>query len=353
MNKTCFTNLLNKRTKMNKIVLMCAVVLFTCTLVLAQQPFEEYGYKVKVATLSKGKYNEFFDQDTLVQIGSSVLNLNTGKLEYFVSYDTVYSEATLQPDLISRWINPDPHSDEYFSLSPYNAFANNPILFTDPDGRDIIFYILTGDQEKSELKKVNFNQLDKNFKKALTAFAKTKEGYAYLSQFASKGDKIGDIEFKADGKFAKHDLGLTQESETYGAAGRNSFTWGKAEDGSTKAEFYLMVNTKNAEGNRDETSMALTFGHEAFIHIDQYNDRVVDAANKNDKSTLGKIANERMESAFDRNGGKDHDAYLDKNPKYQKMYNYTTQLKSIYNPVSVDKAKQSHDRTLKRTYKKQ
>jgi len=27
---------------------------------LAQQPFEEYGYKVKVSTLSKGKYNEFF-----------------------------------------------------------------------------------------------------------------------------------------------------------------------------------------------------------------------------------------------------------------------------------------------------
>lgn len=334
-----------------RFILLILASFIVCT-VYSQQPFEDYGYKVKVATLSKGKYNEFFDQDSLVQIGSIVLNTNTGKLVYFVEYDTTYSEATLQPDLISRWISPDPHSDTYYSISPYAAFANNPILFTDPDGQDIIFYILSGDQEDSKMTKVSFNQLDKSLQKALTAFAKTKEGFTYLSQFAKKGDKVGDVEFKSDGKFSKHDIGLTQESETYGNAGRSSFTWGKDEDGSTKAQFYLLVNTKNAEGNQNEVDMALTAGHEAFIHLDQYDDRVVDAANRNDKTTLGKIATERMEIASDRKGGKDHDAYLNNDPNFRRMNTYTSQLKSIYNPASVDKAKKSHDQTVKKSTQK-
>lgn len=100
----------------------------------AQQPFEEYGYKVKVATLSKGKYVEFFDQDTLVEIGSVLLNTITGKVEYFVTYDTTYSEATLQPEVISRWVSPDPLSEEFYNYSPYNFTYNNPIRFVDPDG---------------------------------------------------------------------------------------------------------------------------------------------------------------------------------------------------------------------------
>ena len=106
----------------------------------AQQPFEEYGYKVKVATLSGGKYVEFFDQDTLVQIGSIVLSTNTGKIVSFVQYDTVYSEATLDPQVISRWLSPDPLSSKYYSLSPYNFVANNPIKYIDPDGRKIIVF---------------------------------------------------------------------------------------------------------------------------------------------------------------------------------------------------------------------
>ncbi|MEM6526532.1 MAG: hypothetical protein AAF693_22260 [Bacteroidota bacterium] len=50
----------------------------------APHPFEEYGQKVKVSTLSKGKYQEFFDTDTVTQIGSVVLNRISGQISYFV-----------------------------------------------------------------------------------------------------------------------------------------------------------------------------------------------------------------------------------------------------------------------------
>lgn len=101
----------------------------------APQPFKEYGKKVKVSTLSKGKYQEFFDQGTTTQIGSIVLNRLTGQITHFVEYDTVYSEATLEPEVISKWLQQDPLADERYDWSPYNFVRNNPILYVDPDGR--------------------------------------------------------------------------------------------------------------------------------------------------------------------------------------------------------------------------
>lgn len=113
------------------------------------QPFEKYGYKVKVATASNGKYQEFFDLDTLVQIGTVMLNRMTGQVTSFVEYDTVYSEATLEPEVISRWLSPDPLAEEFYDWSPYNYAFSNPIRYTDPTGLapfDIIFNNSNGEE---------------------------------------------------------------------------------------------------------------------------------------------------------------------------------------------------------------
>ena len=45
---------------------------------------------------------------------------------------------------LGRWMNIDPHAESYHSFSPFNYTANNPVVFTDPDGKDIRIGISEG-----------------------------------------------------------------------------------------------------------------------------------------------------------------------------------------------------------------
>ena len=101
-----------------------------------EHPWKKYGFDIKVVTLSNGKYQEFHDLEDVVEIGSVLYNTQTKKIVGFVEHDTLYNEAYLKPHIVSRWISPDPLSDEYSSWSPYNYVMNNPIMLTDPDGRE-------------------------------------------------------------------------------------------------------------------------------------------------------------------------------------------------------------------------
>lgn len=101
----------------------------------AQNPYETLGVKVEPLTLSKGKYVEFFDNETVVQIGTVLFNTETNQVVAFLKTDTLYSESNLSPEIISRWLSPDPLAKEFPSWSPYNYVENNPIKLTDPDGR--------------------------------------------------------------------------------------------------------------------------------------------------------------------------------------------------------------------------
>ena len=121
--------------KMRKLFILITVLLCFVS-VMAQNPFAEYGYKPKIATLSHGQYNEFFDNDTVVQIGSVLYNTKSRQIIAFVETDTLYSETTLQPDIVSRWISPDPLTMKFPNWSPYCYVMNNPIILIDPDGRE-------------------------------------------------------------------------------------------------------------------------------------------------------------------------------------------------------------------------
>jgi RHS repeat-associated protein len=46
--------------------------------------------------------------------------------------------ARMYDNQLMRWHTLDPHADRYAPLSPYSAFADNPINIMDPNGKDII-----------------------------------------------------------------------------------------------------------------------------------------------------------------------------------------------------------------------
>lgn len=130
---------------MKQITILSILCILMMTSVFAQNPFEKFNYEPKIGTLSKGKYIEHFDNDSIVRIGNVMFNTYTKQINGFVVTDTVYSEATLDPTVMSRWMNPDPMSDEFPDKSPYNFVNNNPIRYVDPLGLAPEDIILSGD----------------------------------------------------------------------------------------------------------------------------------------------------------------------------------------------------------------
>jgi len=103
--------------------------------------FEKYGFNPKIVTLSKGKYNEFHDNDTIVEIGSVLFNIKSGKIIGLSRLNNL-DELENKSAIISRWMSIDSKAEEYSSWSPYNYVMNNPIIFIDPDGRYVDDFIV-------------------------------------------------------------------------------------------------------------------------------------------------------------------------------------------------------------------
>jgi hypothetical protein len=123
---------------MRKHKLLLGVILSISYMSLeAQNPLKKYGYDKEFLTLSNGKFDEFFYNDTIVQVGTVLFNTITNKIVGFIEEgNNIYSFSKGD---VSRWLSPDPHAEKYLTYSPYNYCINNPIVFLDHNGMDVYF----------------------------------------------------------------------------------------------------------------------------------------------------------------------------------------------------------------------
>lgn len=92
----------------------------------AQDIFKQHGFDKKPLTLSNGRYNEFFSNDEIVQIGTVLLNTRDNQVVAFIEEDT--AKVRYLSELSTRWLSPDPLAAKYPQVSPYVYVNNNTIV---------------------------------------------------------------------------------------------------------------------------------------------------------------------------------------------------------------------------------
>ncbi|MGH2667122.1 hypothetical protein [Flavobacterium sp.] len=182
----------------------------------AGNPFIKYGSKAPVATLSKGKYLEVHDLDSIVTIGTMRWHVDKKEIVGRILVDTLNVDSQPTGDTAGRWMSMDPLSEEFRSWSPYNYGKDNPISNIDPDGRAADDWRNSKGQQVYDPKanggKGDYTQYatksDRNIGNALQATTTGKEQFNKLVNSAQPTEIILD-----NGKGSDGDAGKTKNSD--------------------------------------------------------------------------------------------------------------------------------------------
>jgi uncharacterized protein RhaS with RHS repeats len=82
---------------------------------------------------------------------------------------------------VARWMCIDPLANKYYSLSPYNYVANNPLLYVDPDGKKIRFAPGSSNKFKTQFASA-VKYLNKNGAGGLLASLESSKSTYYIAE---------------------------------------------------------------------------------------------------------------------------------------------------------------------------
>jgi len=232
----------------------------TTTQVAEYYPFGSSYLPVSPAGTNKYLYNGKEKQDDV--LGGAALD--------WYDYGARFYDAQ-----IGRWHTVDPMAEKYASITPYAYALNNPIIFIDPDGREI---------DISELMK------SKDHANAFVIFAGTKEGKAFLNNYASKGQKLeydGKVfyEAKGAGKFDKAGVDLnfkvSSDKESSGTSSKIN--------GVNDFDVNIDIAKEGFGSDSKAFNLVKAISHETFLHADNEARDVMDG--KIDNSSVQNIGN--------------------------------------------------------------
>jgi hypothetical protein len=127
---------------MKKLISLLAILVVSFSLQSqnVSNPYSSIGKKKpKVATVTNGAYNEFYNKDSLVLINDNAISRKTGDIVYSKKNNPkIFAELIQKEEDKFRFLSVDPSASKYADLSPYCFVANRPIAFIDPDGADLI-----------------------------------------------------------------------------------------------------------------------------------------------------------------------------------------------------------------------
>lgn len=180
-----------------KILLFTVVALLLSATTQAQNhnPYKDIGKKGKVLTLTNGKYDEFFDDDSIQQIGTALVNIKTMQVVKFQL--TKEEKRILDNSANSRFLSVDPIASSYPMLTPYQYASNRPIDGIDLDGLEYIRFVVLLDKNGSFLKKYVAEDFRNKSEQEMNQIHKTNNFYTqYSAGFGKLGKGVEYTYFK-------------------------------------------------------------------------------------------------------------------------------------------------------------
>jgi hypothetical protein len=186
----------------------------------------------RYASLSWGVFDEEIRTKSVERYGNTFYDTQREKIIGFAESDVLYNQYIFDPVLFALSIDPLAHA--YPGISPYTAFADNPIMFMDKDGEKV--YGADGKPVTYEMltngKIVWSANASKATQRIGNAMLKTTTG---KEMFAKMQEKNYFIELKFDKK----------SGEGSGTFGYTDVTWKKDENGNDaidKVDLYVNEN---------------------------------------------------------------------------------------------------------------